>query len=172
MKLDILFELDSLAEIYDNPIKCAARDAAIEIRKLRAAIADTLKENGHLADGEHIAARLDRWFVEGLYAANRSACPYKPGTLAEKWWMRGCNHGIMIAAKQLVVPLAPERAVYRTQWAARLRTWADETRQRGRVFALVDAAECNLIAKHLEECTAELARLQAEGVGLTKDLGD
>ena len=39
MKLDILFELDSLAEIYENPIKCAARDAAIEIRMLRAAIA-------------------------------------------------------------------------------------------------------------------------------------
>ena len=51
-KLDILFELDSLERIYDNPIKCAARDAAVEIRKLRAAIHLTLNENGHLADGD------------------------------------------------------------------------------------------------------------------------
>lgn len=36
--LDILVELDSLVKIYDNPIKCAARDAAIEIRKLRGEI--------------------------------------------------------------------------------------------------------------------------------------
>lgn len=35
--LDILVELDSLAKIYDNPIKCAARDAAIEIKRLRKA---------------------------------------------------------------------------------------------------------------------------------------
>lgn len=34
-KLDILVELDSLAKNYDNPVKCAARDAAIEIRALR-----------------------------------------------------------------------------------------------------------------------------------------
>lgn len=52
-KLDILFELDSLERIYDNPIKCAARDAASEIRKLRAAIHLTLEENGHLADGDN-----------------------------------------------------------------------------------------------------------------------
>jgi len=52
-KLDILDELDLLAEIYDNPIKCAARDAAIEIRQLRAAIIETLEENGHLADGDN-----------------------------------------------------------------------------------------------------------------------
>ena len=52
-KLDILFELDSLDRIYDNPIKCAARDAASEIRKLRAAINLTLNENSHLADGEN-----------------------------------------------------------------------------------------------------------------------
>ena len=35
--LDILVELDSLAKTYDNPVKCAARDAAIEIRNLRKA---------------------------------------------------------------------------------------------------------------------------------------
>jgi len=52
-KLDILFELESMAKIYDNPIKCAARDAAIEIRRLRAAISETLDENGYLADGDN-----------------------------------------------------------------------------------------------------------------------
>ena len=51
-KLDILDELDSLERIYDNPIKCAAHDAAIEIRKLRAAIHLTLNENSYLADGD------------------------------------------------------------------------------------------------------------------------
>lgn len=51
--LDILVGLDSMAKIYDNPVKCVARDAAIEIRKLRKAIAETLDENGHLADGDN-----------------------------------------------------------------------------------------------------------------------
>ena len=36
-KIDILVELDSLAKHYDfNPVKSAALNAAIEIRKLRA----------------------------------------------------------------------------------------------------------------------------------------
>ena len=35
-KLDILVELGLLAKIYDNPIKCAAIDAANEISMLRA----------------------------------------------------------------------------------------------------------------------------------------
>jgi len=51
--LDILVQLDSMSKIYDNPVKCATRDAAIEIRKLRAAIKKTLDDNGHLADGDN-----------------------------------------------------------------------------------------------------------------------
>ena len=41
-KLDILVELGLLAKTYDNPIKCAAVDAANEIKSLRSWI----KEEG------------------------------------------------------------------------------------------------------------------------------
>ncbi|MBC7602749.1 MAG: hypothetical protein H7255_08840 [Ramlibacter sp.] len=42
-------------------------------------------------DGGHIADRIERWFVEGLYAADASKCPYTEATIAERWWRRGCN---------------------------------------------------------------------------------
>jgi hypothetical protein len=59
-KLDILDELDSLAKIYDNPIKCSARDSAIEIRKLREALRSyaTCSDGCTCGDGwSHDAAR-------------------------------------------------------------------------------------------------------------------
>ena len=59
-------------------------------------------------DGDNIARRLDRWFVEGLHASDFSQCPYKADTLADKWWRRGCNHAIMIAAKSVAAPPAPQ----------------------------------------------------------------
>src|SRR5665647_687905 len=51
-------------------------------------------------DDKNIANRLDRWFIEGLHAADLRLCPYNEDTLPEKWWMRGCNHAIMLKQKE------------------------------------------------------------------------
>lgn len=47
--------------------------------------------------------------------------------------------------------LGVTRAKHRAQWAEFLRTAARETRETGRVYALIADYECNLIAAHLEE---------------------
>lgn len=62
------------------------------------AIDGVIPEDGK--DGGHIAKRIERWYVEGLYSRDLSACSYNELTLAERWWRRGCNSAVRIAASQ------------------------------------------------------------------------
>jgi len=55
-------------------------------------------------DDKNITNRLDRWFVEGLHSGDLARCPYAEDTISRKWWMRGCNHAILLERE----PAAPE----------------------------------------------------------------
>lgn len=88
-------------------VDCVNLQGIIEMMEKR--VAELTAENNPLAQAgnKNTAKQIDLWFVEGLHKANRALCPYADDTLARQWWMRGCNHGIMLSRKQ---PLSTERA--------------------------------------------------------------